>query len=70
MFLAEGAAAASNFNGFDVFVILFTIIIAIGVIRLFAAKKRNPFAIGFGLVSLVVFLVMDVVMFMHWADKI
>jgi multisubunit Na+/H+ antiporter MnhC subunit len=70
MFLAEEAAKASNFNGFDVFVILFTIIIAIGVIRLLMARKKNAFAIGFGLVSLAVFLFMDIVMVMHWLDKI
>ncbi|WP_248929470.1 hypothetical protein [Paenibacillus hamazuiensis] len=71
MFLAaEAAATASNFNGFDVFVILFTIVIAIGVIRLLAASKKNPFAIGFGLVSLATFLFMDVVMVMHWMDRI
>lgn len=44
MFLAEEAAkaaqAASTFNGFDVFVILFTIVIAIGVVRLLASPKK------------------------------
>jgi hypothetical protein len=66
MFLAEEAVKASNFNGFDVFVILFTILIAIGVIRLLGAPKKNPFAIGFGLVSLATFVLMTVVMVMHW----
>lgn len=71
MFLAaEAAQATSNFDGFDIFVILFTIVIAIGVVRLLAAAKKNPFAIGFGLVSLIVFLIMDVVMVMHWMNKI
>ncbi|WP_019534861.1 hypothetical protein [Paenibacillus ginsengihumi] len=67
MFLAEEAAAeASKFNGFDVFVILFTILIAIGVVRQLAAPKKNPFAIAFGLVSLIVFLILDFVMVRGW----
>ncbi|UUZ82660.1 DUF2759 domain-containing protein [Paenibacillus sp. P26] len=58
------------FSGFDPFVILFTIIIAIGIVRLLGAKKKNPFAIGFGLVSLAVFLTMDVVMVLGWMGKV
>lgn len=57
------------FSFFDVFVILFTIVIAIGIVRLLSANKKNFFAIGFGLVSLAVFLVMDVVMVMSWMGK-
>jgi arginine exporter protein ArgO len=69
MFLAEEAAqAASKFTGFDPFVILFTIIIAIGVVRLVTAPKKNLFAIGFSSVSLLVFLVMDAVMVLTWMD--
>lgn len=59
-------ATTSVFTGFDVFVILFTIVILIGVIRLIKAPKKNLFAIGFGIVSLLVFLVMDVVMALNW----
>jgi hypothetical protein len=71
MFLAAEAApvSASIFNGFDVFVILFTLVIAIGVVRLLMAPKKNIFALGFGGVSLVVFLIMDVVMVMGWMGK-
>jgi hypothetical protein len=68
MFLAEGAATASKFTGFDPFVLLFTLIIAIGVFRLLAAPKKNPFAIGFGVVSLLVFLFMTVVMVKGWVS--
>ncbi|MDQ1911327.1 hypothetical protein RAC89_12805 [Paenibacillus sp. GD4] len=68
MFLAEGAAAASKFTGFDPFVILFTLIIAIGVFRLLKAPKKNPFAIGFGLVSLLVFMFVTVVMIKGWVS--
>ncbi|KZE77852.1 hypothetical protein [Paenibacillus elgii] len=72
MFLAEEAAKAttSNFSGFDIFVILFTLVIAIGLIRLLGAKKKNPFAIGFGLVSLAVFVTLSVVMVMGWMGKL
>jgi arginine exporter protein ArgO len=71
MYLAAEAAAqtASNFSGFDPFVILFTIIIAIGAVRLLGAPKKNHFAIGFASVSLLVFLIMDAVMVMHWMGK-
>jgi hypothetical protein len=71
MFLAEGAAApVSTFSGFDPFVILFTIVIAIGLIRLLGASRKNPFAIGFALVSLAVFLTMDVVMVLGWTGSL
>ncbi|SDE51040.1 Protein of unknown function [Paenibacillus sp. UNCCL117] len=67
MFLAEEAAAtASTFNGFDIFVVLFTIVIAIGVVRQLIAPKKNPLAIGFGLVALAVFGLMDVIMIQGW----
>ncbi|MEK8131777.1 hypothetical protein WMW72_28100 [Paenibacillus filicis] len=67
MFLAEAAASsASTFNGFDIFVVLFTIVIAIGVVRQILAPKKNPFAIGFGIVALAVFATMDVVMIKGW----
>ncbi|KPV59778.1 hypothetical protein QJ48_09330 [Paenibacillus sp. A3] len=71
MFLAEEAAkATSTFSGFDIFVILFTVVIAIGLIRLLGAKKKNPFAIGFGLVSLAVFVTLSAVMVMGWMGKL
>lgn len=67
MFLAEEAAeSGSLFSGFDVLVILFTIVIAAGVISLLRQPKKNLFAIGFGAVSLLTFLVMDVVMVASW----
>ncbi|EGL13626.1 MULTISPECIES: DUF2759 family protein [Paenibacillus] len=66
MLFAEEAAQASSFSGFDPFVIIFTILIAIGLVRLFAAKRKNVFAIAFALVSLAVFLFMDFVMIKGW----
>jgi hypothetical protein len=51
-----------TFDIFDLFVIAFTILIAIGVVRSLKAEQKNMVAIGFGGVSLLVFLIMDVIM--------
>lgn len=66
--LAEEASKAttSNFDYFDIFIILFTIVIAIAVARELRRPVKNKFAIGFGIISLLVFLVMDVVMIQNW----
>ncbi|ASA24439.1 DUF2759 family protein [Paenibacillus donghaensis] len=67
MLLAEAAVQeASKFHTFDVFMVLFTILILVGVIRLLKAPQKNKFAIGFGIVSLIVFLVSDYAMIMNW----
>ncbi|WDH82206.1 hypothetical protein PUW24_04755 [Paenibacillus urinalis] len=66
LLLAEAGGTTSKFNGFDIFVILFTIIIFIGVVRLIKAPQKNLFAIGFGVVSLIVFLITDYAMIKHW----
>ncbi|CAH1223512.1 MULTISPECIES: hypothetical protein [Paenibacillus] len=67
MLLAEAATAStSNFNAFDIFVLLFTVIILIGLIRLLRAPKKNVFAIGFAVVSLLVFLMTDYAMITGW----
>jgi len=62
MFLAE-EAAASAIHTFDWFMLAFTIIIAIGFVRLLTTKdKKNLFAIGFTAVSLGLFLLIDYIM--------
>lgn len=67
MLLSEAATAStSNFNAFDIFVLLFTVIILIGLIRLLRAPKKNVFAIGFAVVSLLVFLMTDYAMITGW----
>lgn len=66
MLLAEAAGEATKFNGFDIFVILFTIVILIGLVRLIKAPKKNLFAIGFTIVSLLVFLLTDYAMIKNW----
>lgn len=67
MLLAEAAAQEpSKFHTFDAFMIVFTILILIGVVRLLRAPQKNKFAIGFGVVSLLVFVVSDYAMIMNW----
>jgi hypothetical protein len=55
-----------TFDFFDFFVIAFTILIAIGVFRSLKAEQKNMVAIGFGGVSLLVFLIMDFIMVKNW----
>lgn len=68
MYLAEQAGeAASTFQPFDIFMVLFTIIIAIGLVRLLLERPRkNYFAIGFAIVALGIFLFADYVMISGW----
>lgn len=66
MFLAE----TTNFFGFDIFVILFSIIIAIGFFRLIRAEKKNLFAIGFAFIALATFLVLDGLVVANWMGKL
>lgn len=66
MLLAAAGEVTSTFNGFDIFMILFTIIILIGVLRLVKEPKKNYFAIGFGLFSLLIFLASDAAMIGAW----
>jgi hypothetical protein len=42
---------------FDILMFVFTLLIAIGVVR--SIKAKNKFAVGFGLISLAVFLFAD-----------
>jgi hypothetical protein len=72
-YLAEGASKAAetsvnSFDPFDIFMIVFTLIIAWGVVRSFKARPQNKFALGFGVVALVVFLFMDAIMVLHWIN--
>ncbi|BBH23948.1 hypothetical protein Back11_52930 [Paenibacillus baekrokdamisoli] len=64
MFLAEAAASTlSKFDPMDIFMLLFTVVIFIGWVRLLMARpKKNLFAIGFATVSLLVFLFANYVM--------
>ena len=63
MFLAEEAVKASVIDPFDWFMLAFTVIIAIGFVRLIMTRPRkNVFAIGFTAVALGLFLFIDYVM--------
>jgi hypothetical protein len=68
MNLAEVAAVevTTRFFAFDIFMVLFTLIIAYGMYRLIKAPQKNILALGFGGVCLLVFLVADVLMVMNW----
>ncbi|SFT25772.1 hypothetical protein [Paenibacillus sp. BC26] len=63
MFLAEKVATIAKFDPMDIMMLLFTIVIFIGWVRLLMARpKKNVFAIGFTTVSLLVFLFANYVM--------
>ncbi|WP_424766684.1 hypothetical protein [Paenibacillus sp. sgz302251] len=65
MFLAAEKAAqeVSKIHTFDWFMLAFTVLIAIGFVRLLSARpKKNLFAIGFTGVSLALFLLIDFIM--------
>lgn len=68
MFLTEQAVeVTSTFSGFDIFMVLFTILIAIGLVRLLLQRPRkNLFAIGFAAVALIIFVVADLKMISGW----
>jgi hypothetical protein len=69
MFLADAATEAvkSTYSHFDLFMLVFTILIAIGLVRLVMQRPRkNLFAIAFATVCLLVFLAADVKMISGW----
>ncbi|WP_256759061.1 hypothetical protein [Cohnella sp. WQ 127256] len=69
MFLAETVAGAveSTYEHFDIFMLVFTILIAIGLVRLLMHRPRkNVLAIGFSTVSLLIFLLADYKMISGW----
>ncbi|MBB3114218.1 hypothetical protein FHS18_006337 [Paenibacillus phyllosphaerae] len=59
---AQAAASTSTFDPFDIVMVLFTIIVLIGLVRVLKARNKNYFAIGFALVAAAVFLFSDYVM--------
>ncbi|MDQ0902909.1 MULTISPECIES: DUF2759 family protein [unclassified Paenibacillus] len=66
MLLAEAAATTSTYTSFDIYVLIFTVIIAIAFIRELINPRRNVFALGFAGVSLLVFGFMDYIMITGW----
>lgn len=55
-----------RFFMFDIFMVLFTILIALGVYRLMKEPKKNKFALGFAGTSLIIFLIADLLMVLNW----
>ncbi|MCY9660546.1 DUF2759 family protein [Paenibacillus chondroitinus] len=66
LFAEEAAATTSTYTSFDIYVLIFTVIIAIAVIRQLMSPKKNYFALGFAVISLLVFGLMDYVMITGW----
>jgi len=66
MFLAAATAAQSSFNfdPFDIFMIVFTVLIFLALLN--ARKHNNKFAVGFSAICLLVFLFTDLVMVLNW----
>ena len=55
-----------NFDPFDTFIILFTILSVFALIR--AVQHKNKFAAAFSTLVLAVFLFTDLVMVLNWFD--
>jgi hypothetical protein len=68
MYLAEGQSAESSFHGFDIFMILFTILTVFALVR--AVQHKNKFAIGFSAVVLLTFLFADLIMVLNWFGQL
>ncbi|MCG7407954.1 DUF2759 family protein [Paenibacillus sp. ACRRX] len=68
MLLAEAAAAAkeSAFDYFDIFMLVLTLILLWAVIRQVKQRPRNMFALGFAVVSFLVFVAADFIMISGW----
>lgn len=67
MLLADDATPGSLFTPFDVFMVIFTVLIVIGLVRLLMVRsKKNWFAVGFSTLALIVFLIADVKMVSGW----
>jgi uncharacterized membrane protein len=66
MLLAAAGEAAQglNFDTFDIFMILFTILSVFALIR--SVQHKNKFAAGFSAVVLLTFLFSDFVMMLNW----
>lgn len=66
----EGGFVMSQFSFFDPILILFSIIIAIGFVRLLMAPNKNYFALAFTLVCLGVFIFMDILVVKTWLGQL
>lgn len=64
LFAAAEEANKVNFAGFDIFMILFTIVIIFALVR--SITHKNKFAIAFSTVALATFLFADAIMVLGW----
>jgi hypothetical protein len=55
-----------NFHGFDIFMILFTVVLVWGAVREIRRQPKNLFALGFLGITLLVFGLLDVLMVLNW----
>lgn len=66
MFLAAAEQGGINFNGFDIFMFVFTLILLIAVVRLLRAKEKNFFAIAVAIIALGTFVFLNIAMIRLW----
>lgn len=66
MLLSAEATSSSTFSGFDIIVLLFTLILVFAMYRLLRTQQKNWFAILFCIASLGLFLFMDYHMIINW----
>ncbi|WP_309121756.1 DUF2759 family protein [Paenibacillus sp.] len=57
-----------NFDPFDIFMILFTVLSVFALMR--AVQHKNKFAAGFSALVLLVFLFTDLVMVLNWFNAL
>ncbi|WP_338016905.1 DUF2759 family protein [Paenibacillus antri] len=57
-----------NFDPFDIFMILFTVLSVFALLR--AVQHKNKFAAGFSALVLLVFLFTDLVMVLNWFNAL
>ena len=57
-----------NFEGFDIFMILFTAVLIWAMVREVSRKPKNKFALAFTGVSLLTFVFLDVMMVLNWFE--
>lgn len=65
---AATAAHGTNFDPFDIFMILFTILSVFALLR--AIQHKNKFAAGFSGIVLLTFLFIDLVMVLNWFNAL
>nr|WP_238392581.1 DUF2759 family protein [Paenibacillus antri] len=63
----EGGSSL-NFDPFDIFMILFTVLSVFALLR--AVQHKNKFAAGFSALVLLVFLFTDLVMVLNWFNAL